>query len=397
MATTRKYAQFRKYYIGGIGLAILGVFYFFIPTFFPDQYDSARNLTAQVAGTSMATSAKPVEPPKPVVSHVTPPESTKAIYVTSYAAGNADFRKKFFEILDTTEVNAIVIDIKDYTGKVSFIPKDAELKEFGSGENRIPDIDEYIQELHKRNVYVIGRLSAFQDPYVVSKKPELAVKRESDGGVWKDHKGITWVDAGATENWDYLIKLAKESYSRGFDEVNYDYIRFPSDGNMKDIAFPFSKDTPKAEVIRQFFEYVGTNLKGVGIKTSADLFGMAATNRDDLGIGQLLENALPYFDYVDPMVYPSHYPATWGGFSNPNAHPYEVVKISMDVAVKRAIAASSSPLKIRPWLQSFSLGQPRYTAADVRAQIQATYDAGLTSWLLWDASNKYVLGGLESE
>jgi len=157
----------------------------------------------------------------------------------------------------------------------------------------------------------------------------------------------------------------------------------------------------KSEIVEEFFAYLDTELKDTGMKTSADLFGMTTTNTDDLGIGQVLEKALPYFDYVCPMVYPSHYPPNFNGWANPNANPHDLIEYVMSAAVVRAEAMKNDPAQpesvrsrvnkdqLRPWLQNFSLGTPPYTSAEIRAQLDGTYDAGLTSWLLWDAANKY--------
>ena len=149
----------------------------------------------------------------------------------------------------------------------------------------------------------------------------------------------------------------------------------------------------KREVIRSFFSFLEENLRPTGVFLSADLFGMTTTNKDDLNIGQVLEYALPYFDYIDPMVYPSHYPPNFNGYADPNKYPYEVVKFSMDKAVARAIAASTTPDKLRPWLQDFDYGG-NYDIAEVKAQIKATYDSGLDSWMLWSPSNVYTRGAL---
>jgi len=165
---------------------------------------------------------------------------------------------------------------------------------------------------------------------------------------------------------------------------------------MTDIYFPSSEeqiigdpDLGKAIVLREFFAYLDAELDEIDVVTSADLFGMTMTNADDLNIGQILEYAEPYFDYLAPMVYPSHYPTGFNGWANPNEHIYEVIKYSMDRGVEKLIAASSSPLKLRPWLQDFNYGGT-YGPLEVRAQIQATYDAGLTSWMLWDPANIYT-------
>lgn len=345
-------------------------------------------------------------PPKVEATHIKMPAQVKALYMTSYAAGTKSFRDRILKLLDETELNSVVIDIKDYTGKIAFEVADPALQETGAVEKRIPDIVEFINLLHSKNVYVIGRISVFQDTHMVKTRPDLAVKKASDkNAVWKDRKGISWIDAGSKEFWDYIIALGKESYNVGFDELNFDYIRFPSDGNMKDIYYPFSEGRIKADALEEFFKYLNENLKftkaadgaltPTEVIISADLFGMTMTNTDDLNIGQVLEKAAPYFDYIAPMVYPSHWPSGWNSFKNPAAVPYEVIKISMAKGVERLQAMGENPLKLRPWLQDFDLGA-NYTPELVRAQIKATYDVGLTSWMLWDPKNLYTHDALEN-
>ncbi len=333
------------------------------------------------------------EAPRIVVTHIKTPEPVKGIYMTSWVAGTSRLREPIIDLIDQTEANSIIIDIKDYSGGISFKVSDPVLDAVGAQENRIPDIVELIDRLHKKGIYVIGRISAFQDPKYVAKHPEDAVRKKSDGGIWKDYKGISWIDANSREMWNYLVALGKASYAVGFDELNFDYVRFPSDGDMLDTKYQTPEGKTKADVMESFFAYLRQELGDSGAVLSADLFGMTTTNKDDLNIGQVLERAYPYLDYIAPMVYPSHYPKTFIGLANPAAHPYEVVKYSMDAAVLRAQQASSTPSKLRPWLQDFDLGAT-YTPDMVRAQIQATYDSGLTSWMLWDAANTYTKAAL---
>ena len=335
-----------------------------------------------------------------VATHVSLPPQVKAIYMTSWVAGTKNIRNNLVNLIDNTELNSVVIDIKDYTGKIAFEVQDENLSKYGASENRIPDEREFLEYLHSKNIYVIGRISVFQDPHFVQQRPDLAVKKKEGGDIWKDRKGISWLDAGSIEVWNYVIDLARYSYNLGFDEINFDYIRFPSDGDMFQIYYPFSEervfadvDTGKAKILREFFIYVDAELGDTGVVLSADLFGMVTTNNDDLNIGQILEYTLPYFDFVAPMVYPSHYPTSFIGYANPASHPYEVVKYSMDKAVAKAKNAGLDPNKLRPWLQDFDLGAD-YNAKEVRAQIQAVYDAGLDSWMLWSASNRYTTGAL---
>ena len=382
-------------------VAVLG--YFLLSHFSQESYSASDVQSAQaIQGiVSDVTDSTPVveeiKEPEFVVTHIKTPEPVKAIYMTSWVASTPSIAKKVIEVVDTTEANALVIDIKDYTGNVSFVSGDPRLADEGVEENRIKNIKEFIGELHKKNIYVIGRVAVFQDPHLVKKRPELAVKTASNKNtVWKDRKGITWLDAGSQEVWDYAVLIGEVSYDVGFDEINYDYIRFPSDGNMKDIYYPISEGKSKPEVLKSFFSYLNDTIRKKGIPISADLFGMVTTNTDDLNIGQVLENTLPYVDFVAPMVYPSHFPPTWNGLKNPAANPYDVIHYSMGKAVERAKAMGEDPLKLRPWLQDFNLGAT-YTKEMVRDQIQATYDVGLTSWMIWDPSNTYTPGGLLKE
>ena len=330
------------------------------------------------------------------ISHLQTPEPVKAIYMTSWVAGTSDWRNRLIEFIEKSELNAVIVDIKDYTGRIAFEVSDPALVAVGSQEKRIPDIKEFIKNLHKKNIYAIARISVFQDIFLAKKRPDLAVKTKTNA-VWKDYKGIPWLDPCSREVWDYTVKIAREAEQAGFDELNFDYIRFPSDGNMKNITYPFCDLTntleaglsSKADMLEKFFRYLSDNLKDIDRPLSADLFGMVTVNTDDLNIGQVLEKAAPYFDYLAPMVYPSHYPAGFNNYKNPAAHPYEIVYQAMTEASRRLIAASSTPQKLRPWIQDFDLGAD-YTAEMVNLQKKAVYDAGLTGWMAWDAGNKYT-------
>jgi hypothetical protein len=336
-------------------------------------------------------------PTFPSVVHVQTPVAVKAAYMSACVASTPSERGRVINIINTTEINSIVIDVKDATGLMSYEADDPSLRSDAGIGCRISDMRGLISLLHRNNVYVIGRIAVFQDPYRAERNPELAVKSGKTGGLWEDRKGMTWVDANSKEIWDYTVAIAKDAYAQGFDEINFDYIRFPSDGDISDMVFPLSGTTSKSIIIKDFFEYLNSQMKTAGITTSADVFGMTTTVTGDLNIGQVLESALLNFDYVSPMVYPSHYPKGFDGWSNPNAHPYEIISFVLKAGADRAITASTTPLKLRPWLQDFSLGSPPYGKREVEDQIRATYDVGLTSWMLWDPSNKYAGGALLRE
>jgi hypothetical protein len=341
------------------------------------------------ASKNIIASTTPTTSPVP---HLKTPKAVKSIYMTQCIAGSKQLRAKLVKLVQDTEINAIVINVKDETGKIS-IKTDNPLfvEAYATAGCRAPDMKDFVAELHRNDIYAIARIAVFQDPYLVTKHPEWAVKRISDGTTWQDRKGIAWLEVKATPVWDYVAALAEEAEKIGFDEINFDYVRFPSDGNMADVAYTYFKplEETKADAVKDFFSGIHERTRNLGIPISVDLFGMASTNRDDLGIGQILENALPYFDFVTLMVYPSHYPPGYNGYEQPATVPYEIVKYNMDIAVSRTIAASFDPAKIRPWIQDFNLGAT-YDALMIREQIQATYDAGLNSWMSWDPRNIYT-------
>lgn len=395
---------------------LMYVSYAYLPNLFKEEYgeDAFAEVTNATSSQILAEAKK--APKKPKVKHLETPEPLKAVYMSACYAGTPSLRQTLVDLANETEINAIVIDIKDFSGTISFLTDNPKLEVGEAGEGcGVPDMQDFIKELHEQDIYVIGRITVFQDPLYTKHRPDLAVKRESDGAVWKDYKGISFIEVGAKDYWDYIVEISKEAYAMGFDELNFDYVRFPSDGNMKDIYFPFSNDLivadpefGKATALKRFFEYLDKEMEKIGVVTSADLFGMTTTNTDDLNIGQVLENALPYFDYIAPMVYPSHYPANFNGYPDPNDFPYEVVNFSMASAVERINVLKNSsttpaevqkhvhPLQLRTWIQDFDYGG-NYDVPEIKAQIQATYDAGLTSWMVWAPSNRYTRGAYLNE
>ncbi len=370
-------------------------------------------------GSQSELETEPALPPTPKVKHLPAPESVKALYMTQCAAATPSLTNHLLALASSTEINSIVIDLKDYSGTVSFPSATAVA---GGPGCTIPNFAELVEKMHDQDLYVIGRLTVFQDPLFTKVHPELAVQSKGRGGPWKDRKGLSFVDVGARPFWTYIESLAGEAYELGVDEINFDYIRYPSDGDMSDTEYTHSVG-PKAEMLEQFFQTLTSSLRSKftnpPIILSADLFGMTATNYDDLNIGQVLERALPHFDYIAPMVYPSHYPKNFNGWANPNEHAYDIIFYSMSRAAERAVAtttpvaglthtrlgtstpavyakAAYSKEKLRPWLQDFDY-PVTYTPEMVRAQIQATYDAGLDSWMMWDPANRYTSSVYQAE
>lgn len=340
-----------------------------------------------------------------------PPEIIKALYATGWSAGSERKSDYLIKLIKDTELNAIVIDIKDYTGKMSYHTGIEAVNKYGAEEIRIGKPNKLIKKLHDAGIYVIARMAVFQDQVLAKSRPELALGSLFSGKQWKDYKGLMWIDPAAKESWDYNIAIAKDALERGFDEVNFDYIRFASDGNLDDIKHPFwDGKTLKRYVMRDFFKYLRQSMPDA--KLSADLFGLTTVNYGDVGIGQNIDDAYHYFDAIAPMVYPSHYNKGFNGYPNPALYPYDVVYTSMLEANKRLsqylIKAKTSTStekylvkkpQLRPWLQDFDLGTS-YTADMVRAQIDAVYNSATGTpigWMLWDAANNYTKEALLAE
>jgi hypothetical protein len=418
-------ANFMKYLLGFLIIVVAtgGLFYFWPKERLVEIIDPSASSTI----TSSDGIKNPDEDDAPQNPLANPPSVIKAVYFTGWSAGVEDRVSYLTELIKTTELNAAVIDIKDYSGYVLYDVKLAEVEKYKAKEIRISKINSLIKRLHSEGIYVIARISVFQDPVLAKARPDLAIHSKKTGGSWLDNKKLAWIDPAAKEAWDYNIAITRDAVSHGFDEINFDYIRFASDGNLSDMTFPFyNSQSTKHGVIKDFFKYLRNELPGV--KISADLFGLSTVQQDDLGIGQVIEDAYLYFDYVCPMVYPSHYASGFLGYQNPALYPYEVVKYSMDNALKRLIdyglqpaatstsststnSTSTNPellkaksynpnSKLRPWLQDFNLGA-NYNATMVRKQIKAVYDAAsstpelINGWMLWNSSNIYTKGALE--
>lgn len=423
----------------------------FVPvTFFDVTVEQTASAVSSSTTTATEESEMLIEPlpepvdVRPVVKHVPLPDQVKTIYMTSCVAGTPSFRTKLVELIRETEINSVIIDIKDYSGTISFPPESEAWKAaWYDARCGTKDMPQFLEMLHDNGIYTIGRITVFQDPYYAPKHPELAVQRSDRTTVWHDHKGLSFIDVASKPYWDHIIQLSIDSYNIGFDELNFDYVRYPSDGNMEDTYYPQSMagqyGMDRQANLEAFFKYLNEQLddeaKFAAKKhintgrasstpyTSADLFGMTTTNYDDLSIGQVQDRTAPYFDFIAPMVYPSHYPNGAFGYGNPNDYPYQIVHYAMQTGVERMQSSTTpmqgflheplltynasgtpnatgrytkpvyGPEKFRTWIQDFDYGGD-YDAADVRAQIQASYDAGVMSFMLWAPSNIYTKAAL---
>jgi hypothetical protein len=314
--------------------------------------------------------------------------------MSSWVASTPSVRKNIVDIIKKTELNAVVIDVKDNTGALIWKER---MKE--------ADLIAFLQELHENHIYVIGRVAVFQDNSFAKLHKDQMVQTEA-GEVWKTKKGEMWVDPSSTIMHDYVVEVAEHAHNVGFDEINLDYIRFSTDGLNEKLIYPASGEkgkTARHEIIYGFYKEITSRLHEKGLVVSGDLFGIITTSTIDIPVlGQDLHDGLHYFDYIAPMVYPSHFAAGTFGFSNPNAHPSEVIhqsvsgalKIADEVASSTQMATSTIRAKLRPWYQDFDMGV-KYDAAKVRAQIDAGEKLGIQSWMLWDPANTYTVGALK--
>jgi hypothetical protein len=324
-----------------------------------------------------------------------PPEKINALYATFWSASSSSKINYLISLIKSSEANALVIDIKDFSGRIAYASGNPEISKYGTENPVIGNVNALLDKLHAENIYVIARVTVFQDPALVASRPDLAIKNVKTNKPWVDGKNLSWVDPSSEEVWHYNMTIAKNALDRGFDEVNFDYIRFPTDGALTDMSFPFyTEDKTKREVIKSFFVFLRESLEDEII--SGDLFGLTTSAQDDMGIGQYLEDAYGNFDFICPMVYPSHFGTGFIGYKNPALYPYEVVKYSGAQAEKRLSALvpeGEEPLsKLRPWLQDFDLGA-EYGADKIKLQIQAVAETSDAGWMLWDPTNNYTKEG----
>lgn len=323
------------------------------------------------------------------------PEHVRGIYVNAWSAGSRRRMAALTDLARRTEINSFVIDIKDATGYVSHRTAVPLAREIGAtGEIRIPSMTWLLTRLEEAGIYPIARIVIVKDPILAAAHPELAVQ-DTAGGVWADNNGTVWLNPFNHAVWDYHVALAREVAEMGFPEIQWDYVRFPDApaSALGRADFPGREGRPRTEAIRGFLAHSRAELSKLGVAVTADVFGVTTSATRDVGIGQVWESFIDVVDVALPMVYPSHYWKGSFGYERPNAHPYEIVRRALEEAVERS-AGTPGAGATRPWLQDFTLGAPRYEAPEVRAQIQAAYDAGIEEWILWNPGSRYTEAAL---
>jgi len=323
------------------------------------------------------------------------PKTVRGIYLNAWTAGSTRRREGLIALARRTEVNSFVIDIKDATGFVSHRTEVPLAREIGATEEiRIRDLPGLLDQLKEARIYPIARIVVGKDPLLAEGRPDLAIQ-DSAGGVWFDQDSVRWLNFHDRRVWEYHVELAREVVRAGFPEIQWDYVRFPDapEALRARSVFPGSDGRTRAEAIRAFLGFSREALGREGALVTADVFGVTTSYRRDVGIGQVWESFIDQVDAALPMVYPSHYWTGSFGFEKPNAFPYEVVRRAMRDAVSRSALVEGAGT-VRPWLQDFTLGEPRYGAPEVRAQIQGAYDAGVEEWILWNPGSRYTESAL---
>jgi hypothetical protein len=330
------------------------------------------------------------QPPPPLLK---PPAEVRAIYVNAWAFGG----RRFYDLVrlaDRTEVNAFVIDVKDDTGYLTYRSEVPTAIEIGANtQRRAPDVQKRLQVLREHGIHPIARIVVAKDPLLASRKPAWSVQHVN-GGLWHDRLNFAWVDAFNDSVWVYASQLAAEAVRIGFAEVQFDYVRFPDEpeSRLAQAVFPGRRaGETKREGVARNLKLLGNRTRALGVPFTIDVFGLTTSAPTDMGIGQMWEDLVTTADVVLPMVYPSHYFRGYYSIKHPNSEPYKVIRRAMQDAIKRSEPLGKTA-EIRPYLQAFTLGPPRYTPTEVREQIRAAEELGIKGWVLWNPRSAYESG-----
>lgn len=332
------------------------------------------------------------------------PDAVRGVYVTGHSAGGSRFNQ-LVELMDNTELNAMVIDIKDDFGNLTYKPKeDSPLFKYEIGKPYIKDLRGILEVMEKKEIYPIARVVVFKDTELAERKPELSFVE--NGSVWKNGRGEAFVNPFMQEVWDYNVEVAIEAAKMGFKEVQFDYVRFPEGFEKRDTTLAYGKGKYEASeldstqrrvsAVTDFVAYAREKLKPYGVQVSVDIFGYSATLPEAPGIGQNFSKISENVDVISSMIYPSHW-TSYFGIAKPDLEPYRLVQEYAKVENAKLGELKNPPVS-RPWLQDFTasyLGKGNYLVygkAEVEAQIKALNEAGINEFLLWNAGNKYTPG-----
>jgi len=331
------------------------------------------------------------------------PVTVRGIYVSDSAVATPAKMDELIALCDETEVNAMVINIKNDDGHLTFDSASVLGTEIGAERIYIEDLPALLTKLEEHGIYSIARIVTFKDTYLAKAKPEFACKTKT-GDIYYDNSGCAWINPYNKDSWDYFVALGKEAAALGFDEVQFDYLRFSTGTGYKDIDYGETNGVSKQDIIAEFTEYAYRELIKTGVFISADVYGVIVLHESDGElIGQGYKKMAKYLDYICPMNYPSHYNSGEYGIDNPDASPYEFnYALCQDsVRLLEEQAREGHVAKVRPWMQAFTAtwvkGYIEYGPDEYRAQIQAAYDSGYDEWFFWNASGNYNKDGFLKE
>ncbi len=321
------------------------------------------------------------------------PLTPKTLYLSFFGIGNSRLRQAALDLIEATELNGLVIDVKGDRGMIAYksaIPLAAQVG--AQNTITIKNLNDLLTSLRAKGIYTIARLVTFKDNPLALARPDLAVKTRN-GSIWRDRERLAWTDPFKPEVRDYNIAVALEAARAGFDEIQFDYVRFP---DARGLVFSLpNTEKNRVTAISEFLQEAKTKLRPYSVFLAADIFGYVCWNLDDTDIGQKLEELAPYLDFTSPMLYPSGYHLGIPGYRNPVTHPYEIVSLSLKKAKERTGLPST---RFRPWLQAFkdyAFDRRPFTGKEIRAQIKAAEDFGSNGWMLWNPRNIYSDDGLE--
>lgn len=320
------------------------------------------------------------------------PLTPKILYLSSFGATNDKIMGNAKELIKTTKLNGVVIDIKMDRGQIAFKVQNIIANKIGAQQLILfKDMKKFVNDLKKQGIYTIARIVTFKDTPYITAHPEYSVK-QINGALFKDKEGLYWIDASIKNSWEYPISIAEETAKMGFDEIQFDYIRFP---DRKGIVFSVpNTEIERVKAISGFLKTARERLTKYNVFISADIFGYASWHNGDIEIGQRIDAMAPFVDYMSPMLYPSGFHNGIPNHKNPVIANYEIVKQSLDKAL---LKSKGSTLAYRPWLQAFrdyAFDRRIYGDKEIREQIQASDDFGSNGWILWNPRNVYTKAGL---
>ncbi len=359
--------------------------------------------SVSVPATSVSAPAPSVAAPSPARplaagAHPTTPAldslmrgtlAARGLYVFRFGA-NTRRMKHLIGIADSTEINALVIDIKDEFG-LNFNSSDPLLQKNGGTQVKSLNLRTLVDSLRAHGILPIARIVVFKDSVAARNNPEHTIRRP-DGSPWRDKQGLTWVNPYANDIWEYNLRVGDEAIRMGFGEIQFDYIRFPEPyKSLPRQVFPGQNGRTKPQVLAEFLTAARARYAKAGVRTTADVFGLVTTVPGALEIGQAWEPLATSVDVMLPMVYPSHYPRGSFNIERPNAAPYEIIHAAITRARERDEKLGITGEHVRPWLQAFSIGSPKYGPAEIEAQKRAVYDSGYDGWVMWEPGTRYDL------